>query len=235
MLFPEGQALARSFWDSLPKGCGKREGFWPFRHPRNRKDVEERAVGSSVYRRLSGGRLRAACGTLRDSDGQPGRLAHAKSHPLFHTSKPARYARDLWGHAVLGGTMPSSGVPARRTHVRREKRRAGGIRPALSALASRIRGVEDALPISEPLIRETAARRGKWALWLLDRGYAGELLEECGKTLRCKQLRLLDALGRRAAVRSAVPPADSANRYRKGAKLRRPPAYRRAPRARGAL
>ncbi|MDR1515405.1 MAG: hypothetical protein LBS45_06905 [Synergistaceae bacterium] len=57
------------------------------------------------------------------------------------------------------------------------------------AYSPSVKGVQDALAVSEPLVRETEAAisEGSWALWILDRkGYAGEIVcEECGSSLRC--------------------------------------------------
>jgi primosomal protein N' (replication factor Y) len=57
------------------------------------------------------------------------------------------------------------------------------------AYSPSVKGVQDALAVSEPLVRESesAIARGSWALWILDRkGYAGEIIcDECGASLRC--------------------------------------------------
>lgn len=98
---------------------------------------------------------------------------------------------------VLGGRMPSV-----RAFTRLSDGRKGDCEKPVKtknflfvdlrlAYAPEVKGVRDALAVSEPLVRETtrALDAGRWAIWILDRrGYAGEIVcEECGSSVRCKK------------------------------------------------
>jgi primosomal protein N' (replication factor Y) len=123
--------------------------------------------------------------------------------PLFNVrSLLAKRAMIEGASLVLGGRMPSS-----RAYMTQKKTSAPGPSPQLSsghygygrknflfvdlrlAYSPSVKGVQDSLAVSEPLVRETetAIGRGSWAIWILDRkGYAGEIVcGECGSSLRC--------------------------------------------------
>jgi primosomal protein N' (replication factor Y) len=131
--------------------------------------------------------------------------------PLFNVrSLLAKRARIERASLVLGGRMPSSRVymtiakDANPAKLAKTGQNAQGVinaqKPAKKhknfcfvdlklAYSPSVKGVQDALAVSEPLVRESesAITRGSWALWILDRkGYAGEIVcDECGASLRC--------------------------------------------------
>lgn len=195
MLFPEVK-LARSFWDSLPKGLREEGGLWPVSAPAQWKMWKSARLGELRFIVGSPGAafvpLAGLSAIAMDEENQGG--WRTQSHPLLHLrSLLGMRATFAGARFVLGGTMPSSKGFLRAEPMCGEEKNDGRVVfvSLKDALASEFEALKDTLPISEPLIRETAAarREGKWALWLLDRkGYAGELLcEECGKTLRCKR------------------------------------------------
>lgn len=101
-------------------------------------------------------------------------------------------ARMACAGLVLGGRMPSA-----RAFMQMEgKKKSLSGKPGKLffvdqklAYAPEVKGVQDTLAVSEPLVRETnlAIERNSWAIWILDRkGYAGEILcDECGVSVRC--------------------------------------------------
>jgi primosomal protein N' (replication factor Y) len=115
---------------------------------------------------------------------------------------------------TLGGRMPSSRAYMRLSAAgSSESSQPRGRKRVILvdlklAYSPSVKGVCDALAVSEPLLRETdaAARRGAWAIWILDRkGYAGEILcSECGAQLRCGRcggaMRWEAAAGRTSCV-----------------------------------
>jgi primosomal protein N' (replication factor Y) len=121
--------------------------------------------------------------------------------PLFNVrSLMAKRARIEEASLVLGGRMPSSRAymtqKAASTSGDSQKPSSGhcGKKNFLFvdlrlAYSPSVKGVQDSLAVSEPLVRETEAAigRGSWAIWILDRkGYAGEIICcECGISLRC--------------------------------------------------
>ena len=118
--------------------------------------------------------------------------------PVFNVrSLLAKRARIEGASLVLAGRMPSSRVyrklGAANGGAESEARGGRGKNFLFVDLkltySPPVKGVQDALAVSEALVRETASAisRGSWALWILDRkGYAGEVFcEECGRSLRC--------------------------------------------------
>lgn len=195
VLFPEVK-LAKAFWDSLPKELRGEGALWPVSAPAQWKLWKSARLGEPRFIVGSPGAafvpLAGLSAIVMDEENQGG--WRTQSHPVFHLrSLLGMRATFAGARFVLGGTMPSSkGFLRAEPQCAEEKNDARLIFVSLKdALASEFEALRETLPISEPLIRETAEarRRGKWALWLLDRkGYAGEILcEECGKTLRCKR------------------------------------------------
>jgi primosomal protein N' (replication factor Y) len=114
--------------------------------------------------------------------------------PIYNVrSLLAKRARIEGAELVLGGRMPSARAYRMLTSAQRETPRRGGKNflfvDLKLAYSPSVKGVEDTLAVSEPLVRETdaAISEGSWAIWILDRkGYAGEIVcEECGSSPRC--------------------------------------------------
>lgn len=195
VLFPEVK-LAKAFWDSLPKGLREEGALWPVSAPAQWKLWKSARLGERRFIVGSPGAAFVPLAGLSviamDEENQGG--WRSQSHPVVHLrSLLGMRATFAGARFVLGGAMPSSKGFLRAEPLCGEEKNDGRIIfvSLKEALATEFEALRETLPISEPLIRETAeARRaGKWALWLLDRkGYAGEILcEECGKTLRCKR------------------------------------------------
>ncbi|MDR1021588.1 MAG: hypothetical protein LBL73_12570, partial [Synergistaceae bacterium] len=120
--------------------------------------------------------------------------------PVFNVrSLLSKRARIEGASLVLAGRMPSSrayrmlGASGGAAASEAEARSGGGKNflfvDMRLAYSPSVKGVQDTLAVSEPLVRETEAaiNRGSWTLWILDRkGYAGEILcEECGGAICC--------------------------------------------------
>jgi primosomal protein N' (replication factor Y) len=118
--------------------------------------------------------------------------------PFFNVrSLLAKRARIEGASLILGGRMPSA-----RAYMTQKKAAAASCHASAHygkknfffvdlrlAYSPSVKGIQDTLAVSEPLVRETesAIERGSWAIWILDRkGYAGEIIcDECGISLRC--------------------------------------------------
>lgn len=200
--YPDALAFA-SFLedaDSLPKG----EGF--FVYPRSGAAAEWKAwreLSSSEEISLAIGGQAIATAPLRGLariivDDESNHVWRTARRPVYNIRSLMAMRAKLEGLSlVLGGRMPSARAFTRLTDVR------SGVleRPAGTknfmfvdirlAYAPEVKGVRDALAVSEPLVRETvrAIDSGAWAMWILDRkGYAGEIVcEECGVSVRCEK------------------------------------------------
>ena len=192
-LFPEA-VMARAFWESLPPSARDGGALWP----------ETPARRWKLWKLALAGELRFIVGPpgaafvplsglstiIMDDENNGG--WRSQNHPVFN-ARPllGKRAEFTGARFLLGGSMPSSkiflgmkpqceerGNDARLVFVDTKE-----------AQAAEFASLSGKLPVSVPLLRETAAARarGGWAMWLLDRkGYAGELYcEECGWTARC--------------------------------------------------
>jgi primosomal protein N' (replication factor Y) len=153
-------------------------------------------------------------------------IVEDESNNVWRTVRPPVYnvrsllskrARIEGASLVIGGRMPSSRVFRMIEGTKNFELGVSGTRvqgknfffvDLKLAYSPSVKGVHDALAVSEPLVRETdsAISRGSWALWVLDRrGYAGEIIcEECGISLRCARcggaMRWEASVGRLACV-----------------------------------
>ncbi len=192
-LFPEA-AMARAFWESLPEGLKSRGALWPD-SPAKRWRLWKLALAGGVE--FIAGPPGAAfvplaglSAIIMDEENQGG--WRSQKHPVYNVrpllGKRAEFAKARF---ILGGSAPSSKIFL--SEKPRCDARNNGARLVFvdmkEACSSEFASLSGSLPISVPLLRETAAARGRgeWAMWLLDRkGYAQELYcEECGWAARC--------------------------------------------------
>ncbi|MDR1886195.1 MAG: hypothetical protein LBQ56_07950, partial [Synergistaceae bacterium] len=203
--FPLHSAAA-AFWDflgrsgALPLGVERQALLYP----RSGAKAEWRAwlrLASEDGIRVVVGAQSSAMAPLRNVSRI---IVEDESNNIWRTMRPPIYnVRSLLAKRallegaslVLGGRMPSS-----RAYMRMESEDFRGVRADAArrnvilvdmklAYSPSVKGVCDALAVSEPLVRETdsALGRGSWAIWILDRkGYAGEIIcSECGISIRC--------------------------------------------------
>lgn len=193
VLFPE-VGMARAFWEALPPHLLDGGALWPASPSKQWK----------IWKEAQAGRLKFVAGSPGAAFlPMPGLAAIAvdeenqgswrtQSHPCFNIRSLLGTRAALAGAKFfLGGAMPSSkGFLRAEPECPQSKNESRLVFVSLKeAAASEFDALRDTLPISEPLVRETAAARraGRWALWLLDRkGYAGEIVcDECGGSVRC--------------------------------------------------
>lgn len=195
ILFPEAK-LSSAFWKTLPKGLKDCGALWPV-SPAARWKIWRAALAGNV--RFIVGSPAAAFVPLASLsaivlDEENSGSWRTQSHPVFHP-RPLLGMRAAFAGArfVLGGSMPSSKSYMRvRAGSPEYKNDAKLIFvSAKDSQAAEFKALNGTLPLSVPLIRESAAARsaGGWVFWLLDRkGYAsGIICDECGNTIRCSR------------------------------------------------
>lgn len=194
-LFPEVEE-ASAYWKSLSPGLRAEGALWP----------QGSAAQWKLWKAVLAGEIRFVVGSpgaaflpfpslsavIMDEENQGS--WRTQSHPVYHMRSLLGMRATLAGaRFVLGGSMPSSKGFLRAEPKCAESRNEDRLVfvSLRDSLAAEFTALSDTLPISEPLMRDTAeARRsGRWAFWILDRkGYAGELFcDECGDVVRCRR------------------------------------------------
>jgi primosomal protein N' (replication factor Y) len=201
-------STAKSMFDFLKNASsvpgGVRDGMYLF--PKSGRSAEARAWGSVSAEGGPSVVIGAQSSSMAPLRGVARIIIEDESNNIWRTLRdPVHNIRSLLAKRaalqgaalVLGGRMPSSRAYLRLSPDDLSASKAGGNRKAKKiffvdlrrAYSPSVKGVQDSLAVSEPLIRETmeAARRGAWSIWILDRkGYAGEIIcDECGSALRC--------------------------------------------------
>lgn len=196
ILFPE-VLLAKQYWESLP--CDLKDGgaLWPASGASKQWELWKRARAGEVQFIVGaqGASFVPLHGLSRIIVDDECSLAwRTQKHPVFHwRSLLAARAEFAGAELTLGGRMPSAKA-FQRCGASGGKENVSGRLVFVDMRDSanvEIKAVEDSLPVSGPLVRETRAcrKRGEWAFWLLDRkGYAGEIFcEDCGSPVRCRR------------------------------------------------
>ena len=194
-LFPEA-SMAQDFWEALPAQMREEGALWPASASKQWKLWKETQAGRIKFIVGSPGAAFLPFPSLgliiADEENQGS--WRTQNHPEYNVrSLLGKRAMLAGAKFLMGGAMPSAkGFIQAEPKCAQSKNEDKVIFVSLKdAAASEFSAIRDTLPVSGPLIRETAAARRdhKWALWILDRkGYAGEVLcEECGSSLRCSR------------------------------------------------
>lgn len=195
ILFPE-VAKAKSFWAKLPHGLKEKGLLWPDIVPKQQWQLWQ-SVRLGEFSFVVGS-IAVSCLPLPEVrriivDDEASTAWRTQTYPEFHRrSLLAARARNAGAELIMGGRMPSAKVAAQDEKDPHAKKGIGDRVIFVNAYTMRgydTRDLNDKLPISKPLVREThrALEAGKFVLWVLDRkGYAMEIFcDDCGSSIRC--------------------------------------------------
>lgn len=195
ILFPE-EAVAKSFWDRLPKEIQERALLWPSGGGKKTFDAWLRARRKEVSLVIgSVGVLFAPLAPIELVliEEEASYSYTFVRYPYLSLRHIAAKRAQMWGsRLIFGGRIPSSRLyllkrPQLKRNVR-DQIQFANIRTSTKPILPRI---IPELPISSILLKNSleVINRGEVVIWILDRkGYAGEIsCEECGWTMTCPE------------------------------------------------